>query len=179
MPLSTRSVRIPVRDITIFAALSAIMLVSRIMMQWIHGVHLLGLFIASMTLVYRVRALIPIYVYIMLDGLFTGFAFWWVPYLYIWLPIWSMFMIVGKLNLPRKIQIPLYMVLCGLQGLLFGAMYAPAWALFAGLTFEATIAWIIAGLGFDIIHAIAQVAAGILIIPLSELLRKLDKSWKI
>jgi len=151
------------------------MLVSRIMMQWLHGVHLLGLFIASMTLVYRARALIPIYVYVMLDGLFTGFAFWWVPYLYIWLPLWSMFMIVGKLNLPRKIQIPLFMVLCGLQGLLFGILYAPAWALFAGLTFEATIAWIIAGLGFDIMHAIAQVAAGILIVPLSELLKKLDK----
>jgi len=145
------------------------------MMQWIHGVHLLGLFIASMTLVYRVRALIPIYVYVMLDGLFSGFAFWWLPYLYIWLPLWGAFMLAGKLPLPRKIQVPLYMILCGLQGLFFGVMYAPAWALFAGLSFKGTIAWIIAGLPFDAMHAVAQVAAGALIIPMSELLKKLHK----
>jgi len=162
----------------IFAVLAAIMFVSRISMQFIMNVHLLGLFVAAITLSYRVRALIPIYIYVMLDGLFTGFAFWWQPYLYIWLPLWLLFMAAGnfsvKLKVPKAVQVPLYMVLCGLHGLLFGLMYAPAWAFYMNLSFEATIAWVIAGLPADIIHCISNVATGVLIIPLSELLQKLQ-----
>ena len=65
------------------------------------------------------------------------------------------------------------MVLCGLHGLLFGVLYAPAWALYMGLSFNATVAWIIAGLPADIIHSISNIALGVLIMPLAELLRKL------
>jgi len=38
------------------------------------------------------------------------------------------------------------------------------------------IAWIIAGLPFDVIHGIGNLAAGCLIVPLSELLKKLSKN---
>lgn len=145
-------------------------------MQGIPNVHVLGLFIAAITLTYRVRALIPLYVYIMMEGLFAGFSFWWIPYLYIWLPLWGMFMLVGKINLPRKVQVPLYMVLSALHGLSFGTMYAPAQAIMFGLSFEAMIAWIIAGLWFDTFHAIGNFAAGTLIVPLSELLKRLSRS---
>jgi len=162
----------------IFAILGTIMFVSRISMQFIMNVHLLGLFIAAITLAYRARALIPIYIYIMLDGLFTGFAFWWLPYLYIWLPLWLMFMGAGKLSarfkIPKTAQVPIYMALGGLHGLLFGIMYAPAWALYMGLSFEAIIVWITVGFPADIIHCISNVVAGIFIIPLSELIRKLS-----
>jgi len=162
------------RDLTVFAVFSAIMLLSRNLMQMLPGVHFLGLIIAVATLVYRVRALIPLYVYVFLDGLFTGFAFWWLPYLYIWLPLWLMFMLAGRLNLPAKTRAPLYMVLCGLHGLSFGTLYAPAQAVMFGLSFENMIRWIIAGLWFDVMHAIGNFAAGSLILPLVGLIRKLE-----
>ena len=38
------------------------------------------------------------------------------------------------------------------------------------------VAWIIAGLPFDIIHGFGNLAAGFLIVPLSELLKKLSKN---
>ena len=173
MRSSTTSVKLPIRDMVIFAALGTIMFVSRFSMQLIMSVHLLGLFIAAITLTYRVRALIPIYIYVMLDGVFAGFAFWWQPYLYIWLPLWLMFMAAGSFKIPKIAQVPLYMGLCGLHGLLFGVMYAPAWALYMGLSFNATVAWVIAGLPADIIHCVSNAALGILIVPLSELLRRL------
>ena len=176
MPLSTRSVRIPVRDLAIYSVLSAIMLVSRISLQMVPFIQLLGLIVAAITLAYRVHALIPLYVYVMLEGIFAGFSFWWLPYIYIWLPLWFSFMLAGKLNLPKKVKIPLYMVLSGLHGLLFGIMYAPAQALMFGLTFEGTIAWVIAGLWFDVMHAMGNFAAGVLIIPLSELLIRLNRN---
>lgn len=173
---STQSAKIPVRDIATFAVLGTIMFISRVIMQGIPNIHVLGLFIAAITLTYRVRALIPLYVYVMMEGLFAGFSFWWIPYLYIWLPLWGMFMLVGKINLPRKVQVPLYMVLSALHGLSFGTMYAPAQAIMFGLNFEAMVAWIIAGLWFDTLHAIGNFAAGALIIPLSELLKRLSKN---
>ena len=42
-----------------------------------------------------------------------------------------------------------------------------------GFDLNQTLAWIAAGLTFDIIHGIGNLAAGFLIMPLSELLFKL------
>jgi hypothetical protein len=39
---------------------------------------------------------------------------------------------------------------------------------------EQTLAWIATGLPFDILHCGGNLAAGLLILPLSELLRRLD-----
>jgi energy-coupling factor transport system substrate-specific component len=166
--------RLTIRDITIFAALGAIMYISKLLMLWIPNVHFLGLFIAAATLTYRVRALLPLYVYIMLDGVFYGFSVWWVPSLYTWLPLWLVFMLAGKLRLPKKVKVPLYMVLCALHGLSYGTLYAPMHALMFGLNFHAMLAWIAAGLWFDIAHAVGNFAAASLIFPLSALLRKFD-----
>jgi len=175
MHSSTQSAsKIPLRDLAIFAVLGAIMFISRVIMQGIPGVHLLGLFIAAITLRYRMRALIPLYVYVMLEGIFAGFSFWWIPYIYIWLPLWGMFMLAGRIKLSNKLRVPLYMLIAGLHGLSFGTLYAPVQALMFGLNFNAMIAWIIAGLGFDAAHAISNVATGVLIVPLSELLKKVD-----
>ena len=162
------------KELVIFAVLGSILFISHIAMMWIPNVHLIGLFIAAFTLTYRVRALIPLYVYVIVYGAFFGFAVWWIPYLYIWLPIWGMFMLAGKLQLSVKVKIPLYMLLCAFHGLFFGILYAPVQAWIFGLNFQGMIAWIIAGIPFDIIHAIGNLAAGALIVPLSELLKKLS-----
>ncbi len=68
----------------------------------------------------------------------------------------------------------MYSAVCGLHGLLFGVMYAPVQALFFGLDFNQTLAWIAAGLPFDIMHAIGNFAAGFLIIPLVKLIKKVN-----
>jgi len=143
-------------------------------MIWLPSVHLLGLFIAAFTLKYRVKALIPVYVYVAVYGAFYGFASWWVPYLYIWLPLWGMFMLAGMFELPLKAKVPVYMAICAIHGLSFGVLYAPYWAWMIGLNFQGMIAWIIAGIPFDITHAISNLIAGALIVPLTELLKKLD-----
>ena len=68
------------------------------------------------------------------------------------------------------------MVLCALHGLSFGTLYAPFASLMFGFSFniQTMAAWIAAGFMFDVTHAIGNFAAGALIIPLSELLKKLD-----
>ena len=169
-----RSSILTLKELILFAILGSIMLISHMALILIPNVHLIGLFIAAFTLTYRVRALIPVYVYVMLYGAIYGFSPWWIPYLYIWLPIWGMFMLIGRLNKSAKIKVPVYMTLCALHGLLFGILYAPLQAWIFGLNFQGMIAWIIAGIPFDVIHAVSNFALGILIIPLSELLKKLN-----
>jgi hypothetical protein len=141
------------------------MFVTKTAMLAIPNVHLLSPFIASATLTYRLRALAPLYLYVLLDGIFWGFSLWWFPYLYIWLPLWGAFMLLGRLPLPAAARVSVYMAVCGLHGLAFGALYAPAQALMFGLSFKATIAWIIAGIPFDVIHAAGNCAAGVLSSP--------------
>ena len=163
------------KELVIFAILGAIMFISHIALMGVPNIGFIGMFIASFTVTYRFRALIPIYIYIMLYGIFYGFLSW-VPYLFVWLPLWGMFMIAGKFNLPLKVKVPLFMVLCALHGLSFGTLYAPFSALLFGIPFkfQTLVAWVIAGIPYDITHALGNLAAGVLIVPLSELLKKLD-----
>lgn len=162
-------------ELVTFAILGSLMYCSKIVMEWMPNIHLLGMFTMTFTLAYRVKGLIPIYVYVFLNGFFSGFAIWWVPYLYIWAVLWGATMLLPK-KIPAKAAVFIYPVVCGLHGLLFGTLYAPAQALFFGFNFQQTLAWIAAGFPWDILQAVGNFAAGFLILPLVKLIRKLDKN---
>ena len=142
-------------------------------MEVLPNVHLLVMFTMTYTLVYRRKALYPIYLYVFLNGLFAGFATWWIPYLYIWTVLWGVTMLLPK-NIPAKIRPLIYMIVCAMHGFLFGTLYAPAQAILFGLSFKGMIAWIIAGLPWDAVHGISNFCAGILIVPLVTVIRKLE-----
>lgn len=162
-------------EMTIFAMLGTLMFCSKVIMEWAPNIHLLGMFTMVYTLVYRVKGLVPIYVYVFLNGIYAGFAPWWIPYLYIWTVLWGITMLLPK-KMPTAAATFVYPVICAIHGLCFGTLYAPAQAIMFGLNFKQTIAWIAAGLPWDAVHGIGNFAAGFLIIPLTKLLRKLDKN---
>lgn len=166
--------KLNVREIAVFGMLGAMMFASKKLMEFLPNIHLLGVFIIAFTVVYRLKALYPIYTYVILDGIFAGFNIWWVPYLYIWTLLWGAVMLLPK-KLPKKAKPFVYIGLCGLHGFLFGILYAPAQAIFFKLSFQATLTWIAAGLPFDIVHGISNLVCGLLICPLIALLRKADK----
>jgi len=151
-------------EIALFPLLGGIMFTSKLLMEFLPNVHLLGMLTATYTVVFRKKALIPIYVYIFLNGLFSGFATWWLPYLYIWTILWGAFMVLPKI-MSKKVCMIVYPVICSLHGFLFGTLYAPAQALIYGLDFKGTVAWIIAGFPFDVIHGISNLFVGMLILP--------------
>ncbi len=161
-------------EMCVFAMLSAVMFCSKIIMEFLPNVHLLGMLTMVYTLVFRTRALIPIYVYVFLNGLYAGFSIWWIPYLYIWTILWGVTMLLPK-NMPHKVGAVVYPVVCALHGLAFGVLYAPAQALMFGMNFEQMVAWIIAGLPWDAIHMVGNFVAGLLILPLYKVLRRLVK----
>lgn len=153
--------------------LGTVMFLSKLFMEWAPNVHFLGMLTMTYTLVYRRRALIPIYVYVLLNGVYAGFNIWWVPYLYLWTVLWGITMLLPR-NMPGKIAVPVYAAVCGLHGLAFGTLYAPAQALFFGYSFRQMLAWIATGLPWDVVHAAGNLAAGMLIVPLRDLLIKLE-----
>ncbi len=157
---------------TVFAVLGALMFASKLAMQALPNIHLLGLFIMAFTLVFRCKALIPLYIYVTLEGIFFGFTVWWVPYLYVWAILWGVTMLLPR-RMPRRVAVVVYAVVCGLFGLSFGTLYAPVFALLMHFSWQGMTAWIAAGLPFDAIHGAANVGFGLFVLPLSELLRKL------
>ena len=164
-----------IREICLFAILGALMFISKIIMEALPNIHLLGMLTMTYTIVFRKKALIPIYVYVLLNGLFAGFNAWWVPYLYIWTILWGITMLLPK-NMPKVVAIVVYPIICALHGLFFGALYAPVQALMFGFTFEQTLTWIAAGFTFDIIHMIGNFVVGLLIYPISQVLKRLVRN---
>ncbi len=158
-----------IKEVVVFGMLGAVMYASKLIMEVLPNVHLLGCFTVALTLVYRKKALYPIYVFVLITGLFSGFAAWWVPYLYIWLPLWGGTMLLPR-SLSPKIKPLCCMALSAAHGFLYGTLYAPVQALLFGLSFKGTLAWIAAGLPFDFVHGVSNFFCGLLICPLAALL---------
>ncbi len=154
--------KLTVRETVLFGMLGALMYASMLVMQALPNIHLLGMFIVAITVVYRKKALYPIYTFVLITGLLSGFALWWVPYLYIWLPLWGAVMLLPQRMSPRVATV-VYMTVSGLHGLLFGLLYAPAQALLFGLDWNGMVAWLLTGFPYDAIHGVSNFCFGLLI----------------
>lgn len=156
----------------LYAMLATLMLLSKLLMEALPNVHLIGVLTMVYTIALRGRALIPLYLYVFLNGLVAGFNLWWVPYLYIWTLLFLVTLLLPR-TMSRRTCVIVYPVICALHGLAYGALYAPAQALMFGLDFDGMVAWIIAGLPFDLVHAAGNFVMGMLVLPLSDVLSRL------
>lgn len=162
------------KELCFFALFGAIMYLSA-QIDIIPNAHQLSLFILVLTCVYRAKALIPIYLYVFLEGLMGGFNLWWYPYLYIWAVMWLFAMAVPK-KVPKWAFVIISVFVCSLHGILFGILYSPfqCYAMFGG-DWSLTYSWIIAGLPFDLIQCLSNGLHACLALPIINVLQKLDK----
>ncbi len=153
--------------------LGAIMYISDIMMEFLPNVHMVGALVVVYTIVYRWYALIPIYIYAFLNGLFAGFGPWWIGYLYIWTILWGATMLVPQ-NLGKKAKLVFHVAICSLHGFLFGVLYLPVQAIFISSDPAFLKMWWSVGfITADIYQGIGNLIFGILLIyPLSRILGK-------
>lgn len=156
--------KLTIRETAVFGMLGGVMYASKLVLDVLPNIHLLGMFTMAFTLVYRGKALYPIYTYVLMLGIFNGFSPWWVPQLYVWTILWGITMLLPR----RKLPVPVYMIICGAHGLLYGVLYAPAQALLFGLDWNGMLAWIAAGLPFDLIHAVSNFCCAALIMPVTK-----------
>lgn len=152
--------------------LGTLMFCSKVIMDLLPNIHLIGMFIMLYTVVFRAKALVPIYIFVLLTGLYGGFAPWWIPYLYIWTVLWGLTMLLPR-KMPPVAACVVYPAVCALHGFAYGTLYAPVQAIMFGFDFNQTVAWIISGIPFDVTHGISNIFTGMLVLPLSRLLKKL------
>ena len=170
-----RKAVLTIYEIAVFGMLGALMMVSDILMNIIPNVHLVGVMIVVATLVYRRKALFPIYVYVLLIGLYEGMGMWWLPYLYVWTILWGMVMLLPK-RMPVWLAPIVYALVCGLHGFAFGFLWIPSQMLLMGFSWEMALAWWVSGFfTADIPHGIGNLVGSILVVPLVTLIRRLDK----
>ena len=146
------------------------MYASKVLLEFAPNVHLLGVLTIAYTVVYRKKALYPIYTYVFLNGLYAGFSAWWIPYPYIWGLLWGVTMLLPK-QMPKRVSPLVYMTVCAAHGFLFGTLYAPAQAFLFGLSLKGMVAWIVAGLPWDALHGVSNFFCGVLIVPVVSVLR--------
>ncbi len=167
--------KLKIREIAVFAMLGAVMFASKVIMEVLPNIHLLGTFVVAFTVTYRAKALFPIYAYVFANGLWEGFKpFDWLPETYLWLILWGVTMFLPK-NMPPRVAAIVYMIVSALHGLLFDVFYIPAYVLFANIPWDRIWLILLTGIPFNISHVIGNFVLGTLIIPLVTLLRKLDK----
>ncbi len=169
--------KLNLKEIAVFSMLGALMFASKRIMEVLPNIHLLGTLIVAETVTYRAKALYPIYLYVFLDGLLSGFSAWWIPYLYVWTVLWAAVMLLPK-NMPKKVRPVVYCIVCALHGFLFGVIYAPSQMLLLGLDFKGMLAWIVTGIPFDITHGISNLVCGLLICPIVKILENTGKYIK-
>ncbi len=172
---SCRKGSLSLRELILFAIIGAIMYVSKLALEFLPNVHLLGVFTVACTLVWRKKALWPVYSFVLLLGVMNGFAMWWWPHLYLWLILWAGAMLLPSDSLEKKRVLPC-MLLCAAHGLLYGTLYAPAQALMFGLDLKGMLAWIAAGLPYDAVHCVSNFILGSLIIPLAQIMQRAERS---
>lgn len=165
-----------IRKLVLFSMLGALMFTSKVVMEALPNVHLVGALVMIYTIVYRFEALAPIAMFILLSGVYMGFSPWWVPYCYVWAVLWAVTMLLPR-RMPKWLKAPVYITVCALHGLAFGTLYAPFQALVFGLDWRGMLAWIASGFAFDVVHAIGNLVAGTLIVPISTVLLKLESKF--
>ncbi len=169
--------KLTVRELVVFAMLGSAMFVSKLIMEALPNVHLLAMFTVLFTVLFRTKALISIYTFVFLAGLYGGFSLWWVPYLYIWTVLWGVTMLLPRNMQPVTASV-VYIIVCGLHGFLYGVLYAPFQAFAFGLDFNGAVAWVIGGLPFDCIHGISNLIVGSLVLPLSVPLKQVLTKYR-
>ena len=167
--------KINIKEITLFGMLGGLMYISKIIMEFLPNVHLIGTFIVAFTVVYRQKALFPIYIFVFITGLLNGFSSWWIPYLYVWTVLWGMTMLLPK-KIPNKFRPIIYMLISALHGFLYGTLYAPVHALLHGFNARMMVAWIVSGLPFDFTHGVSNFFCGLLIVPIISALKIAQRS---
>jgi len=154
-------------EIALFGMLGALTFGAKVAMSGLPNIEPVSLMVMLMAVVFGWKALYPIYLYVLMEILLYGINLWNINYLYIWLILALAAMAMRKLRNPLW-----WALLSGLFGMAFGFLCCPVYAVMGG--FDYAIRWWLAGIAYDIPHAIGNfVIALVLFAPLRNLLTKL------
>ena len=159
--------KLSIGEICLFGMLGALTFAAKYAMSALPNIEPVSLMVMLFAVVFGIKALFPLYLYVVMEILFFGIGPWNINYLYIWailaLAAYAM----------RKMEHPLgWAVLSGVYGLLFGALCAPVDVFMGGFGY-AVSKWV-SGIPFDLAHCAGNfIIALLLFVPMRKLLKKL------
>lgn len=144
------------REIAVLGLLSALLFGAKMVMAPLPNIEPVSLLIIVYVAVLGLRALIPVYVYVMLEIVTWGFGYWSACYLYIWaalaLAAWLL----------RRMEAPLgWALLSGTFGLCFGALCSLTYWVAGGWAFA--LSWWMSGILFDLLHGAGNFALALVL----------------
>lgn len=163
MKQSTPSVLNP-RELTLLALFAALMVTLQVVMSFIPNVHPVALLVILLTVHLGWKAMFSVAAFVILEGLIYGFGIWWFNYLYVW-PI----LVCVVMALRRHSSPLLWAMVAAIYGLLFGTLCSVPYFVTGG--WAAGIAYIIAGIPYDVAHCFGNLAAvALLYVPLDRVM---------
>ncbi len=160
-----------VQKLTRIALLSAILYVSKLILDFLPNVELVSLFVILFSLVFGRETLLTVTVFNLFQIIQWGFGTWTISYLYVWPLLCLLTLLLKKII---KEEFVIWSIFSGLFGLIFGSLFAlvyipvdPAYAL----------SYWISGLPWDVWHAVWNfVLMLVLGKPLYKLLNRLKNT---
>ena len=161
------------RQIALFGVLGALTFGAKVAMSALPNIEPVSLMVMLFAVVFGIKAVCPIYLYVTMEILLYGINLWNINYLYVWLVLMVLALAM------RRLQNPLWWAgLSGLFGLAFGLLCSPVYMVTMN-SVSYGIRWWQAGLPFDITHGIGNfVIALLLFVPLRRLLEKLYRTMQ-
>ena len=139
------------REIAVLGLLSALLFGAKMAMAPLPNIEPVSLLVIVYTAVLGLRALIPVYVYALLEILTWGFGYWSACYLYVWTVL-----ALAALLLRRMESTLGWAALSGAFGLCFGALCSLPYWVVGGWAYA--LSWWITGIPFDLLHGAGNFA---------------------
>ena len=154
-------------ELVILALLGALLFVAQVALASLPNIEIVSLLVYLYAKIYGKKALVPVYIFALLEGLLYGFTIWWVTYLYVWA-------ILVFLSIITKHESSTFVcaAVTSLFGLAFGLLCTIPTLIIGGP--GAAVTFFINGLPFDITHFAGNLTAAlVLYYPLYTLMRRL------
>lgn len=159
-------------EVALFGILGGLTFAAKMAMAWMANIEPVSLMVMLFAVTFGLKAVYPIYVYVLMEYMFYGFNLWSFNYLYIWLVLAVFAWLLRGMTNPIG-----WALVSGIFGILFGALCAPV-DLFIGGWNYAAAQWI-SGIPFDIAHCIGNFTIALLLfVPLRKVLEQLYRRMR-
>ena len=154
-------------ELLVLALFGVLLSTAKFVLATLPNIELVSLLIAVYTYKFRLKALIPTYIFVGIDILLYGINIWNVMYLYVWAIV-----VFVCLPLKKFRQGWVFAIVLGLFGLLFGTLCSIPY--FFAMGAEFAVSWIASGFVFDCIHGAGNfLIAFLLYVPLTKALDRI------
>lgn len=159
--------RLTLRELIAYALLGALLIVVQVALAALPNIELVSVLLVAYTLTLGVRALFPLYIFVIAEGLLYGFSMWFINYLYVWAVLVLLILLFRR----RTQSIYFFAAISALYGLFFGALCAVPY-FFAGGAAGALAYWV-SGIPFDLLHCAGNALTALLLLkPIWRLLER-------